>query len=60
MNSWNNCLNVLIAFPTGWNKLSNNMRRCFTLDYLITVRIVAISNLLILRIILMNFLIVGN
>ena len=35
----NVCLNVLITFPTVWNELSDNMRHCFGLVYVIAVRI---------------------
>ena len=41
-NSLNLCLNVLIVLPIVWNCLSDNIkgRRCYSLDYLIAVRIV--------------------
>ena len=58
MNIWNVSLNVLIILPNVGYELFDNLRHCFSLDYVIAVRLFTKDNLLILTIVSMNSLIV--
>ena len=58
MNIWNVSLNVLIILPNVWHELFDNLRHCFSQDYVTAVRLFTKGNLLILSIVSMNSLIV--
>ena len=45
MNIWNSSLNflIMIILPNVWNDLSDDLKHCFSLDYLIAVRLFTVG-----------------